>query len=289
MLQDCSWCELKHSLCVITSKGLLDLTWNINADVHQRQELESGVCLWKVVQAVLMILKTTRWRRAEVCTLTACVCNCCCLILYWRDKGKPVCSYNIRRGIHELLCSRPAFSLCLVLPWAVHEILLVVWRALAMRKTWHNNRGPVRHLLGFFPTCAHIPGREDCSSAGVFVGPGLVGLTFLGGWNAPLCWRKEPGPNNFIWLLLDLGWGRNVGSVFSVPCMHHCTNDWSTFHKLRNFFHNFTVTYFSSLMDDAFVVSLHQINFGLCWIKILNSDSWTVMYNRLWRVEEQSK
>lgn len=42
-------------------------------------------------------------------------------------------------------------------------------------------------------------------------------------------------------------------------------------------------------MDDAVVVSPHQIKFGLHWIKILNSGSWTVMYNRLWRVEEQSK
>lgn len=39
------------------------------------QELESGVCLWKVVQAVLMIIKSTRWRRGETCTLIAFVYN----------------------------------------------------------------------------------------------------------------------------------------------------------------------------------------------------------------------
>lgn len=214
--------SMKHNLCVITSKRLLDLTWNINIDVNQRQELESGLCLWKVVQAVLMILKSTRWRRGEVCTLIAFVCNCCFLILYWWDKGKLLCSYNIRRGIHELLCSRAAFSLCLVLPWAINEILLVVWRALAMRKTWYDNRGPIRHLSGSFSyLCSHTRRRilQFCRS---FCSSWLDCLTFLGGWNAPLCWRKEPGPNNFIWLLLNLGWGRNMGSVFPVLSMHHC-------------------------------------------------------------------
>lgn len=159
------WCELKHSLCVILVNGLLDLTWNGNVDVHQRWELESEICLWKVVQIVLMILKSTRWRRGECCTLTAFLSDSCFLILYWWDKCKQLCSYNIRRGLLELPSSRPTFFLCLVLPWAMHENQFVGWRALAMGEKKGMTTedlsldSRISHRL-FFCLCSHTMRRR---------------------------------------------------------------------------------------------------------------------------------
>lgn len=139
----------------------------------------------------------------------------------------------------------------------------------------------------FFYLCSHTMrrGLQFCRS---FCWAWLGCLTFLVGVEGTLVLRKRAGPTisfDFSWI-----WGgvEIQGQSFLFHMSLYPTG-WSTFHKWRNFFHNFTLTYFNSLMDDTFVVLLHQINFDLCWIKILNSNSWTLMYNRLWRVEEQSK
>lgn len=163
-----------------------------------------------------------------MCTLTAFVWNYCFLILYWWDKGKLLCSYNIRRGIHELLCSRPAFSLCLVLPWALYGMLLVVWRALTMRKTWPEDMSGISQAF-FLPVLTYE--EEDSSFAEVC--SGWLGSHISLWVECTLYWRQEPGPNHFIWLLLNLEWGGNVGSVF-LSCSIHASlypNDRSPFHK----------------------------------------------------------
>lgn len=150
-------------------------------------------------------------------TLTAFVCDRCFLILYWWDKGKLLCSYSISRGVHELLCSRSAFSLCLVLPWAIHEILLVAWWALAMGKTWHGNRGDLSGICQavFLSVLTYHEERTPVLQEFLL---GLAWLSHISCWGRRHpCVEEKSRSYYFIWFLLNLGWSRNTGSVFPVP------------------------------------------------------------------------